>query len=211
MSKPELLLVGAGGHAHACIDALESQQQYSIVGLVGMKSEIGSKHLGYEVLGSDEDLPELASRIEYATIGVGHIQTANRRLHLHNLLLGLGFKLPVIVASTAYVSPHACVGAGSVVMHGAIINAGAEVGENCIINSRALVEHDAVVGDHCHISTGVVLNGGVRVGEGSFVGSGCIVREGISLGKSVQVGMGLSVRHPVADGVCFLGLKSHER
>ena len=210
MPKPHLLLVGAGGHAHACIDALESQQQYLIAGLVGMKSEVGSQHLGYEVLGSDDDLHELARRCEYATVGVGHIQTADRRRHLHTLLLGLGFKLPVIVASTAYVSPHARIGAGSVVMHGAVINAGAEVGENCIINSRALVEHDAAVGDHCHISTGVVLNGGVRVGEGSFVGSGCIVREGISLGKNVQVGMGLSVRHPLADGVRFLGLNSHE-
>jgi len=209
MTKPHLLVVGAGGHARACIDALESQQQYLIAGLVGINAEIGSQHLGYAVLGSDDDLPKFARRWEYATVGVGHIQTADRRRRLYSLLLRLGFKLPVIVASTAYVSPHARIGAGSVVMHGSIINAGAEVGENCIINSRALVEHDAAVGDHCHISTGVVLNGGVRVGEGSFVGSGCIVREGISLGKNVQVGMGLSVRHPLADGVRFSGLKSH--
>jgi len=207
MRKPHLLLVGAGGHAHACIDALESQQQYSIIGLVGIKAEIGSLHLGYEVLGSDDDLPELARRCEYAMVGVGHIQTADRRRHLHTSLLGLGFKLPVIVASTAYVSPHARIGAGSVVMHGAIINAGAKVGENCIINSRALVEHDTLVGDHCHISTGVALNGGVRVGEGSFVGSGCTVREGISLGMNVQVGMGVSVRHNLADGVRFVGVE----
>ncbi len=211
MSKPHLILVGAGGHAHACIDALESQQKYIIAGLVGILADIGSKHLGYTVLGTDDDLLELARKWEYAIVGVGHIRTAALRRHLHTQLLGMGFKLPTIVASTAYVSPHARVGAGSVVMHGAIINAGAEIGDNCIINSRALVEHDAAVGDHCHISTGAILNGAVRVGEGSFVGSGCIVREGISIGRNVQVGMGLSVRRPLADGVRFLGLGGHEQ
>jgi sugar O-acyltransferase (sialic acid O-acetyltransferase NeuD family) len=206
MNRGAVLLIGAGGHAHACIEALESQRQYRIAGLVGSKAEIGSQHFGYAVLGSDEDLPGLAAGCEYALIAVGHIQTADVRRSLHARLLELGFKLPVIVASTAYVSPHARIGAGSVVMHGAIVNAGAEIGDNCIINTRAVVEHDAKVGAHCHISTGAILNGDVCLGDGSFVGSGCTVREGISIGQNVLVGMGLSVRHPLADGVRFVGV-----
>lgn len=206
MNRSAVLLVGAGGHAHACMDALESQQQYRIAGLVGSKAEIGSQHFGYAVLGSDDDLPGLATRCEYALIAVGHIHTADVRRRLYAHLLALGFKLPVIVASTAYVSPHARIGAGSVVMQGAIVNAGAVIGDNCIINTRAVVEHDAKVGAHCHISTGAILNGDARVGDGSFVGSGCTVREGISIGQNVLVGMGLSVRHPLADGVRFVGV-----
>jgi acetyltransferase-like isoleucine patch superfamily enzyme len=111
-----------GGHARACIDALENQQQYRIAGLVGSKAEIGSQHFGHAVLGSDDDLPRLTACCEYALIAVGHIQTADVRRRLYAHMLELGFKLPVIVASTAYVSPHARIGAGSVVMHGAIVN-----------------------------------------------------------------------------------------
>ncbi len=207
MNRSAVLLVGAGGHAHACMDALESQRQYRIAGLVGTNAEIGSQHFGYAVLGSDEDLPKLVTHCEYALIAVGHIHTADVRRRLYARLLELGFKLPVIVASTAYVSPHARLGAGSVVMHGAIVNAGAVIGNNCIINTRAVVEHDAKVGSHCHISTGAILNGDVRVGDGSFVGSDCTVREGISIGQNVLVGMGLSVRHPLADGVRFVGVR----
>jgi sugar O-acyltransferase (sialic acid O-acetyltransferase NeuD family) len=204
MIKDSILLVGAGGHAHACIDALESQQRYSISGLVASKAEIGSQHFGYVVLGCDDDLPWLTAHCQYAFITVGHIQTADVRRHLYAHLLALGFRLPLIVASTAYVSPHARIGAGSIVMHGAVINAGAEIGDNCIINTGTVVEHDAKVGSHCHISTGTILNGNVRVGDGSFIGSGCTVKEGIVIGQNVLVGMGLSVRHPLADGVRFI-------
>jgi len=204
MSKDAILLVGAGGHAHACIEALESRQQYRIAGLVGSRAEVGLKHFGYVVLGTDDDLPRLTAHYEYALISVGHIQNTDVRRALYVFLLELGFKLPVILASTAYVSPHARIGAGSIVMHGAVVNAGAEIGDNCIINTRAVVEHDAKVGSHCHISTGAILNGDVRVGDGSFVGSGCTVKEGIVIGQNVLVGMGLSVRYSLEDGCRFV-------
>ena len=66
----------------------------------------------------------------------------------------------------AHVSRHATLGAGTIVMHGAVVNAGAVVGRNCIINSQSLVEHDAVIGDHCHIATAAAINSGVRIGAG---------------------------------------------
>ena len=47
MKKIDLLLIGAGGHADACIDVIESIGEFNIVGLVGLPSEIGSKKLGY--------------------------------------------------------------------------------------------------------------------------------------------------------------------
>jgi len=40
MSKPSLILIGAGGHAHACIDVIEQQDKYQIAGLVGMPEEM---------------------------------------------------------------------------------------------------------------------------------------------------------------------------
>ncbi len=205
MNKPNLVLIGAGGHSHACIDVIEQHNDFQIVGLVGRVEEKGSQHLGYEVIASDEDLPQLARDYPCAIITTGQIKTPNLRQKLFELALESGFELPVIISPRAYVSPHASIGAGSMILHGAIVNSGAKVGTNCIINSRALVEHDAVVGDHCHVSTGATLNGGVEVGAASFIGSGSIVKEGISLGKRCVVGMGLSVRHDQADDSRFVG------
>lgn len=205
MSKPGLVLIGAGGHARACIEVIEQHSQFLIAGLVGTPEELHTRHLGYAVVATDRDLPELAKVHQFALIAVGHIKSAANRMRLYREAAACGFRLPSIVAPTAHVSRHAMLGAGSIVMHGAIVNAGAKVGENCIVNSRALVEHDARVEDHCHISTGAILNGNTLLGAGSFVGSGCIIKEGVKLGKACVVGMGLTVRHDLPDGASFLG------
>ena len=199
MSQPSLILIGAGGHAHACIDVIEQHGHYLIAGLVGMPAEVRTQRFGYAVIASDDDLPQLAKTYQYAFITLGQIRTPDSRIRLYQQAISLGFQLPVIVAPTAHVSRHAIIGAGTVVMHGAIINAGAIVGGNCIINTRALIEHDTIVEDHCHISTGAIVNGGVSIGAGSFVGSGCIIKEGVTLGKRCAVGMGRSVRHNQLD------------
>lgn len=205
MSKPNLILIGAGGHAHACIDVIEQHGKYQIAGLVGMPEEMHAQHLGYSVIGTDGDLPQLAKAYQYALITVGQIRSPDCRIRLYQQATELGFQLPVIIAPTAHVSRHATIGTGSIIMHGAIVNAGARVGNNCIINTHALLEHDTTVEDHCHISTGAILNGDVKIGAGSFVGSGSIIKEGVSLGKGCMVGMGLSVRHNQTDRARFVG------
>ena len=205
MNKTSLILIGAGGHAHSCIDVIEQQGQYQIVGLVGMRDETNTLHNGYAVIATDKDLPKLVKDYHYALITVGQIQTPDHRIRLFQLATELGFQLPVIIPPGSYVSPHATIGAGTIVMHGAIVNAGARVGCNCIINTRALVEHDATVADHCHISTGAIVNGDANIGTGSFIGSGSVVKEGITIGQRSVVGAGLAVRHNQPEFARFIG------
>jgi sugar O-acyltransferase (sialic acid O-acetyltransferase NeuD family) len=208
MSKPGLILIGAGGHAHACIDVIEQHGGYQIAGLIGMPDEMHDHHLGYAVIGTDTDLRELAKTIPYALITLGQIKTPAHRTQLYQQVVALRFQLPTIIAPSAYVSRHASVGAGTIVMHGAIVNAGASVGENCIINTHALLEHDATIADHCHISTGAIINGNTVIGSGCFVGSGSIIKEGVSLGRDCLVGMGLAVRHNLPDNAKHSGYKT---
>lgn len=210
MIKPNLILIGAGGHTRSCIDVIEQHGYFQIAGLVGLPEQKNTQHLdcGYSVIGSDSDLPELAKIYQYALITIGQMESAEHRIRLYQQVMQLAFQLPAIIAPTAHVSNHAVVGAGTIVMHGAIVNAGASVGNNCIINSRALIEHDANIEDHCHISTGAILNGGVAVGTGSFIGSGSILKQGVTIGRGCLVGMGLGVRHNLPDQTHFRG--NHE-
>lgn len=205
MSKPTILLIGAGGHALSCIDVVEQQGIYKIAGLIGMPNEMDDQHLGYSVIGTDSHLSQLSNNHQYALISVGQVKTPTQRLRLYQRAVKIGFELPVIVSASAYVSPHATIGSGTIIMHGAIVNARARIGKNCIINSRALVEHDTTVEDNCHISTGTILNGNVHIGAGSFIGSGCVIKEGVRVGKICTIGMGLSVRHSLTDGTLHLG------
>ena len=205
MRKMELILIGAGGHSRSCIDAIEQEGKYKIGGLVGLSEEVGSSHFGYQVLATDSELSALAKQFQFALVSVGQIRSPELRIRLYELSLAAGFILPTIIAPTAYVSPNATVGTGTVVMHGAILNAGVAVGKNCIINTRALLEHDSRIFDHCHISTGAIINGETLVGAGSFIGSGSVIKEGVSVGVGSVVGMGLAVLHNLEDGSKYLG------
>ena len=205
MNRPSLLLIGAGGHAHACIDVIEQHGVYKIAGLIGMSHEVSEQHLGYSVIGTDDDLPELAREFQYALITIGQIQTPEHRVRLLQQAEAHGFQMPTVISPTAYISRHASIGAGTIVMHRAIINSAVEVGKNCIINTNALIEHDAIIGDHCHISTGTTLNGDVHIGAGSFIGSCSVIKQGVSIGVSCIVGMGLSVRHDLGDHFRYIG------
>lgn len=200
VNKLPILLLGAGGHARACIDVIEHEGRFAVAGLVGRREEVGTRVLGYTVLGSDEDLPALLCDYKHALVTLGHIKTSEGRIRLFNAIEKNNGTLPVVVSPRAHVSRHATLGAGSIVMHGAIVNAGATIGRNCILNSLALVEHDAVVGDHCHVSTAAVINGGASIGAGTFIGSNSCVRDNIRIGDNCVIGMGQLV---VAD--CAVG------
>lgn len=204
MSKHSLILIGAGGHAHSCIDVIEQLGIFNIVGLIGTHEELQNECMGYRVIGTDSDLPQLATRYKYAIITVGQIKSPLVRHRLYEQALSLGFNLPAIISPTANVARNAIVEDATIVMHGAIVNAGANIGKNCIINTNSLIEHDSIVEDHCHISTGAIVNGGANIGSGSFVGSGSIIKEGVSLGRNCLVGMGVAVMHSYAENSTIL-------
>ncbi len=200
MTVKPIVLVGAGGHARACIDVIEQTEGFEIIGLVGMPDELGTSVLGYPVLGTDQNLPELHQKSPNALITLGQIKTPEHRIRLFELLVQKGFRLPTIVSPRGYVSRHARVGEGTIVMHGAVVNAGARIGRNCILNTYSLVEHDVVIGDHCHVSTATVINGGVQVESGTFIGSNSSVRELIRVGQNCLIGMAQGVLSNVEDG-----------
>jgi sugar O-acyltransferase (sialic acid O-acetyltransferase NeuD family) len=179
---------------------LELQGRFRIAGLLGLAEEVGERVLGYPVLGTECDLQRLRAEHSHALIAVGQIETPGPRIRLFELAQSLAYTLPVVVSPRAHVSRHALLAAGTVVMHGALVNAGAVVGSNCILNSRSLVEHDAMIGDHCHIATGAAINGGVRVAAGTFVGSLTCVRQGLSIGERCVIGMGQRILSDCADG-----------
>ncbi|MFZ4441015.1 MAG: NeuD/PglB/VioB family sugar acetyltransferase [Syntrophales bacterium] len=179
--KEKIILIGGGGHCKSCIDVIEQEGRFTIAGIVDMPEKKQHKVLGYSVIGSDADLAELIKSFPNVLITLGQIKSPTRRIELFNDLKQMGARFPVIQSPLAYVSAHAHVAEGTIVMHHALINAGASVGRNCIINSKALIEHDAVIEDHCHISTGAVVNGGVKIGSGSFFGSGAVSKEYTSI------------------------------
>ncbi|MFC4161594.1 NeuD/PglB/VioB family sugar acetyltransferase [Chitinimonas lacunae] len=193
-AKADLVLVGGGGHCHACIDVVELAGHWHIAGVLDRELAVGTEVLGYPVLGDDERIEELAAKGCAFLIALGQIRTASVRQSLYQRIVAARGRLVTVVSPLAYVSRHARLGVGTIVMHHAVVNACAEIGANTIINTRALVEHDARIGDHCHIATAAVVNGGAEVGTASFVGSQAVLFQGAVVAPGSVVGAGTVVR-----------------
>ena len=179
-----IILIGGGGHCKSVIDVIEQEGIFNIAGIVDKPELLGFDVLGYPVIGNDSDLTDLVRKYQYAFITVGQIKSSSPRKELFKLVKKIGFILPTVISSRAYVSIHAEIGDGTVIMHNALINAGSSIGDNCIINSKALIEHDSKISNHCHISTNAIINGGVTIEDECFIGSGAITNNSIIVKKN---------------------------
>ena len=191
--KEKIILIGGGGHCKSCIDVIEQAGTFQIAGIVDVPEKLHQKILDYEIIAMDDDLPRLAEEYENFLITLGQIKSSDKRIRLFEEVKKLGGRLPVIISPLAYVSRHARLEEGTIVMHHALINAGARIGKNCIINSKALVEHDAIIEDYSHIATAAVINGGVKLGSGTFFGSNAVTREYIEIGENSIIGCGAKI------------------
>jgi sugar O-acyltransferase (sialic acid O-acetyltransferase NeuD family) len=189
----DIILIGGGGHCKSVIDVIEQEGRFEIAGIVDKPELLGSNVSGYSIIGNDSDLGSLSKKYQYALITIGQIKSPALRIKLFELAVKSGFILPTVVSPRAYVSKHAMVGKGTIIMHDALTNANAKIGENCIINSKALIEHDVIIENHCHISTGSIINGGTIIRNNTFFGSNSVTKENIIVKKQSVIGGGMAV------------------
>ena len=205
MSKEEIVLFGGGGHCKSVIDTIEQEGKFAVAGIVDMPARLHEKLLGYEVFANDDDLPRLAKAYKHFFITIGHVLDSRPRRHLYELLMTHGCRLPVIISPRAYVSPHASLGQGTLVMPFAFINAGVMIGPNCIVNTSCIIEHDSMIGANNHISTACVVNGTCTIGNNNFIGTNATLLNNLTIGNSNLIGAAAVVVKNVGDGLKLYG------
>ena len=189
-----IIIIGAGGHAKACIDVIESTKRFKIKGIVKKDNKEITKNLyGYKILGNEKDLLNLRKKYLNCFIGVGQIKNPNIRIKLFNLLKKFKYEIPIIKSPFANISKYSTINEGTILMHNCHIGPSSKINSNCIINTSCIIEHDAIIGNNCHISTGAIINGSVKIGESTFVGSNAVIKEGIKVGKNCIIGAGCKV------------------
>jgi sugar O-acyltransferase (sialic acid O-acetyltransferase NeuD family) len=189
-AKEKIVLVGGGGHCTSVIDVIENQGHFEIAGIVERKDFQGQSVLGYKVIADDGSLDKLVVEYKNFIISIGHIKSNATRVKLFNLIKKLGGFFPTIVSHKSYVSKHAVIEEGTIVMHHALVNANAHIGKNSIINTGSVVEHDSIIGDHCHLATGAYINGECQIGSNVFVGSRSVLFQGCRVGAGSLIGAG---------------------
>ena len=209
--KPDIVLVGGGGHCKVVISILKKLDTFNISGISDLRENLGKEVLGIETRYTDDQLEELHDKgIKYAFVTLGSVGNPDNRIRLFEMLKQIGFEIPVIISKDAIVDESVEIDEGTVIMPGAIINPGTKIGKNCIINTGAIIDHDCMIGDHVHIAPGVTLSGSVKIGTGSHIGTGASVIHGIEIGSRVIVGAGSVVVNTVQDNKKVMGVPAKD-
>ena len=205
---PALLLLGAGGHARVVSETARATGRFSRIALLDDRCNGPGQlpdQLGWPVIGPFAAALDRQVRQQFSAALVA-IGSAAVRLQWLARLAAAGYELPVVVHPTAWVSPSAQIGIGSVVFAQAAIQAQAVIGSGAILNTGCSVDHDARLGDGVHICPGARLAGEVQVGERSWIGIGASVIQQIRIGADVTVGAGAAVVRDLPDGVTAVGV-----
>ena len=170
VAKPGYLLIGAGGHAQAVVEAANL-----LIGEVKLYIDPRpSSWLNADRVESDEATLDINLPI---VMGIGGINA--KQLKQRNILLktfvSKGHKAPPIVHPTAHVSCRAQIGLGAIVLAGAIVQPGVKIGQGVIINSKALIEHDCIIDEGAHVAPGAIILGGSNIGSNSMIGASSVV------------------------------------
>jgi len=201
--ESRVVVIGSGGHSKVVCDAIVAGGRYQLAGLLDDFRDQGSPTWGPPLIGGIAALPGLG-----ITRGVIAVGDNWRRFEIYEQVQKLipSFEFVTIVHPFTAVSKESFLGAGTVVLAGAVINPGTKIGAHTIVNTRAAIDHDNSIGDFASIAPGATLGGSVTVGDFSAVGLGASVRHGTAIGQHTVIGMGAAVvaevgSHAVAYGV----------
>jgi len=178
-----IIFLGGGGHSLSCCDVLNQNKNFNLIGFIDANKNALLSESGYEWLGSDNNMQEAIEKYKNIFISIGHMKTADKRVSLYEKSKKIGGVFPILKSNFSYISPTAFIEEGSLIMHGAVINAKAHISKNCIINSNSVIEHGATIGNHVHIAPSAIILGDVKIGDECFIGAGAIIREGVTIGK----------------------------
>lgn len=149
-----LLIIGAGGHGRVVAEiAVACGYVASSIAFLDDNSPAA--------VGKVLDMPLFAPRYDGVFVAIGN--NALRQQLIGQLKEMQGVTLVSLVHPTAYVSPSATMGLGTVVEPKAVINTNSRIGQGCIISVGTVVDHDCVIGDFCHINAGIVCAAGSRI------------------------------------------------
>jgi sugar O-acyltransferase (sialic acid O-acetyltransferase NeuD family) len=177
--KPNLLIVGAGGHGRSVAEAVLMADNFNVVGFLDDDAFIrGEAVWGLPVLGAVKAFSQYAGQVTHAVVAIGNNEL---RQKIFVMMQTAGFTLANIIHPRAIVSPRARLGTGITVMAGAIVGTEASLGNGSIVNSGAVVDHHAQVHEFGHLGVNACMAGC------SILGSLAWMQAGSAIGYGIQV------------------------
>ncbi len=198
----EITFIGGGGHCHSLLQMMP--QYLTVRGYVDLKP---SETMPLDYLGTDEVVGP--TDWLHIAVALGENDSLVARRKLIDRFQAAGNKFMTLIAPTAVCVNGTELGAGSAILHGAIIN-GAKIGRNCIINTGAIIEHEVTLGENCFVGPGATVCGGVEVGSDVIIGAGATVRNGVKICSGAIIGLGAAVVNDITEAGKYIGVPARK-
>jgi sugar O-acyltransferase (sialic acid O-acetyltransferase NeuD family) len=202
-----ILIIGSSRHAKVVIDIIEQEGKYRVGGLLDDYRGVGAETLGYSVIGKTTDLITSVREhsIKGALIAIGD---NDARSEVAAWAIQRCPDLPFVTAvhPSATVASTVHLGAGTVIMAGAVINPCCSVGQFCVLNTNSTLDHDSVMEDFSSLAPGATVGGSCQIGTRSAVGIGATLAQRVTIGSGTVVGAASLVLDPIEPGVVAYGI-----
>ena len=159
----KLLLVGAGGFGRVVLEHVSAFYDCAFLddGDVSIVD-------GVPVIGKTGDMASFYPEYKRLLVTIGNSKLRER---LYKEAASIGYTFPSIIHPSAYVSPHACIGNGCVILNNAVVQNNAKCGDGCILNPGVELHHDSTIGSYCLVYTNSVVRSLTHVGDRVWIGS----------------------------------------
>jgi sugar O-acyltransferase (sialic acid O-acetyltransferase NeuD family) len=201
-----ILIIGAGGHGQVVADILLwmkiSGEGIDPIGYLDDNRDLNGRcFLGLPVLGVLEQIKNTPH--DFAIIAIGDNQT---RAKIFSDLVFQGEALAIARHPKAIIAHDVCIGSGTMICAGVVVNPCTTIGSNVILNTGSTIDHHNIIENHVHIGPGARLGGEAHIGSGSLIGIGATVMPGRHVGSGCIVGAGALVHKDVPDRSTVIGV-----
>lgn len=148
--EKSLLILGAGTHGEV-VKEIALACGYKKIAFLDDNSNIA--------IGKIKNIDEFLEYTDVVvSIGIGDLREC-----LLNQALKLGFQIPVLIHPSAYVSPSASIGMGTIVEPKSIINSNVIIDEGVIVSVGAIIDHNAKIDKYSQVNAGCIIKSGASV------------------------------------------------
>jgi sugar O-acyltransferase (sialic acid O-acetyltransferase NeuD family) len=201
-----IVLFGGGTHVSYCIDIIERENKYNIIGITDPNLYVGTEIMGYKIIGKQEEIKSLISQfnIDAGLITIGDNWT--RKIVLDKILsLVPDFEFVSTMHPSVIIGNNVTIGRGTIMMAGCIVSPNTSIGQFCFFATGAILEHDCVMGNFSSLSAGSVTGGKVKIGDFTAITLGVTIFDRIEIGEHTVIGSGSLVTKNIPGFVLAYG------
>ena len=177
----KLLIVGAGGFGRVVLE--HAIKEYNCAFLDdGM--EAGTVVDGVPVIGKTSELVKWYGEYKGLIVAIGNNKLRER---IYEEARGIGYSFPSIIHPSAYISPHATLDDGTIILNNAVVQNGAKAGIGLIMNPGTELHQDSEVGNCVLMYTNSVVRSLTHVGNRAWIGANATIGTGITVPDDARI------------------------